>query len=378
MQTSIPDTAAEHIAAEHIAADHTAPAQAAPRARVLPALTGVRFFAAAIVLLFHYGAGFSDRVHAPSLVRHLLHNGFLGVSLFFVLSGFIIAYSHFTENLSGPVLRRFYWARVARIYPVYFLALMLALPTLATRMPLIDAAAVLTMTQAWTPPASHLGFTWVMQAWTLSIEAAFYLLFPLYWPWVRRLGRTGIIVLAGICALFILAFAVPLVSPGVDTVALFGVTLPLPIPVYRMAEFTFGMAICQIFVRWPPRVHGRTADGLELGLGLAMVAVLATADNPHAKALFTVLTGLFLLIIAQGAGMVSRLLSTRPLLLLGGASYAIYILQQPIHSLCSMMVRAPYDQMISPVVTIAGAIVVFQWFEQPARRALMTLVGRPR
>ena len=50
----------------------------------------------------------------------------------------------------------------------------------------------------------------------------------------------------------------------------------------------------------------------------------------------------------------------------------------PIHSLCSMMVRAPYDQMISPVVTIAGAIVVFQWFEQPARRALMTLVGRPR
>ncbi len=67
--------------------EKTAEQRPATRAPMLPALTGVRFFAAMAVLLFHYGAGFSERIHAPSPIRHLLHNGFLGVSLFFVLSG---------------------------------------------------------------------------------------------------------------------------------------------------------------------------------------------------------------------------------------------------------------------------------------------------
>jgi peptidoglycan/LPS O-acetylase OafA/YrhL len=350
---------------------------AAVRLPVLPALTGVRFFAAAAVLLFHYGAGFSDRIHAPSPVRHVLHNGFLGVSLFFVLSGFIITYSHFSETMSPGVVRRFLWARVARIYPVYLLALVLALPTVVPLPRPGEALAVLTMTQAWTPPASKLGFAWVMQAWTLSIEAAFYLLFPLYWPWVRRLGQRGTMLLALACAVFILAFGVPLVSPGAVTVPLLGDGVVVPIPLFRMAEFTYGMAICQLFVRWPRPVSTGTANVLEIGLALAMVGTLATADSPHAKALFTVLAGLFLLVTAQGAGIVSRLLSTRLLLLLGGASYAIYILQQPIHALCSMVLRAPYDQVVSPVATVIGAIAAFELVEQPARRQLMKWLRRP-
>ncbi len=351
---------------------------AAPPRRVLPALTGVRFFAAAAVLLFHYGAGFSDRIKAPSPLRHLLHNGFLGVSLFFVLSGFIIAYSHFTETMSPPVIRRFYWARIARIYPVYLLALLLALPTLTTPLQPSAALAVLTMTQAWTIPASHLGFAWVMQAWTLSIEAAFYILFPFYWPFVRRLGFAGTIVLAVVCAVAIVVLAVPTVAPGAQTVAWLGSGVMVPIPLFRMFEFTYGMAICQLFMRWPREIGKRAADVCELGVAAAMVTTLATADSPQAKALFTVLTGLFLLITAHGAGCVSRLLSTRLLLLLGGASYAIYILQQPIHSLCSLLLRAPYDQVVSPVVTIIGAIAAFKLIEEPSRRQLMNLVRRTR
>jgi peptidoglycan/LPS O-acetylase OafA/YrhL len=349
---------------------------AAHRARLLPALTGVRFFAAMAVLLFHYGAGFSDRIHAPQPIRQLLHNGFLGVSLFFVLSGFIITYSHFTETLTPGVIRRFYWARIARIYPVYLVALLLALPTLAAPLRPLDALAVLTMTQAWTVPASHLGFAWVMQAWTLSIEAAFYLLFPFYWPWVRRLSQGGTIALALACAVFIVIFAVPLVSPGADTVASLGAGVRVPIPLFRMLEFTYGMAICQLFVRWPRPISGRLASALELVLALAMVATLATADSPPAKAMFTVLTGLFILVTAYDKGIVSRLLSTRLMMLLGGASYAIYILQQPLRSLCAIVVHPPYDQVISPIATILAAIFAFKFVEQPARRLLMGLVRR--
>jgi peptidoglycan/LPS O-acetylase OafA/YrhL len=151
-----------------------------------------------------------------------LHNGFLGVSLFFVLSGFIITYSHYAETMTPTVIGRFYWARIARIYPVYLLALVLALPTLAAPLTRFDALSVLTMTQAWTIPASKQGFAWVMQAWTLSIEVVFYLLFPFYWPFVRRLSLIGTVVLGLACAAFILAFGAPLISPGVDTVPLLG------------------------------------------------------------------------------------------------------------------------------------------------------------
>jgi len=356
------------------------PIEVATRAPNLPALTGVRFFAAMAVMLFHYGAGFAVRAHMPAPITHLLHNGFLGVSLFFVLSGFIITYSHFAQTMPAQAIRRFYWARIARIYPVYLLALVLALPVLTAPLPLPNALAVLTMTQSWTTPASHLGMSWVMQAWTLSVEAAFYILFPFYWPVVRRMGRTGTIALAVACAVFIVAFGVPTVSPGVRTVPLLGEQVWTLIPLFRMAEFTYGMAICHIFMRWPlfSRQHPanpRIASALEIGLALGMIAVLVTADSPQAKGVFTVLTGLFILVTAHGAGVVSRLMSTRALLLLGGASYSMYILQQPIHSLCQALVRAPYDQVLSPAATIVGAIGVYLFIEQPAQRLLM---GRRR
>ncbi len=345
--------------------------------RPLPALTGVRFFAAMAVLLFHYGAGFSERIHAPSPVRHLLHNGFLGVSLFFVLSGFIITYSHFSASMTPGVVGRFYWARIARIYPLYMLALLLALPVLTAPLASLDALSVLTMTQAWTGPASGHGYAWVMQAWTLSIEAVFYLLFPFYWPWVRRLSQTWTIVLALTCAALIIAFGVPTIGPGLETVPLLGAGVLIPIPVFRIAEFTYGMAICQVFVRSPWSLRGRPADCVELGLAAAMVATLVTASSPQGKAVFTVLTGMFLLVTAHGAGVVSRLLSTRLLLLLGGASYALYILQQPVHSWCAMLLRAPYDQVVSPVVTLIAAIGAYLLVEQPGRRFLLRAVRRP-
>jgi len=343
--------------------------------RPLNALTGMRFFAAVAVLLYHYGAGFAERKHLPWPLTHLLHNGFLGVSLFFVLSGFIITYAHFTDTMTPAALGRYYWARIARIYPVYVLALVLALPTLTAPLKPLDVVSVLTMTQAWTVPASSYGFTWVMQAWTLSVEIVFYILFPFAWPVIRRFSLGGTIALAVVCAVLIIAFGGPAVTPMVTTVPLLGNGTQILIPVFRMPEFFFGVAICQLFMGGPQLPPGRLADVLELGLALGMITVLVIADNVQVKAIFAILTGLFILVTAHGAGVVSRVLSTRLLLLLGGASYALYILQEPLRALCAALVVAPYDAMVSPIVTITGAIVVFKFVEQPARRRLLLFVS---
>lgn len=98
----------------------------APAAR-LDAITGLRFFAALHVVLFHYAV---RTLGATSAVAgHVVSFGFVGVSFFFVLSGFILAYSYAPRAAEGAVAPRpFYASRVARIYPLYLAALLIALP----------------------------------------------------------------------------------------------------------------------------------------------------------------------------------------------------------------------------------------------------------
>ena len=90
------------------------------------ALTGMRLFAAAWVVIFHFEFTHGDllaKVLAPGFP--FVTTGAMGVDLFFVLSGFVIAYTYLDKL--GPALRaraagRFYWARVCRIWPVWFLS----------------------------------------------------------------------------------------------------------------------------------------------------------------------------------------------------------------------------------------------------------------
>ena len=89
----------------------------------LRALTGIRFLAAYHVVLFHC----TDWVHWTNpWARSFVGSGYVAVSLFFVLSGFILTYTHCGEEPPKPIaLRPFYVSRFARIYPVYAVGLLL-------------------------------------------------------------------------------------------------------------------------------------------------------------------------------------------------------------------------------------------------------------
>src|ERR1700683_355607 len=88
------------------------------------ALTGLRAFPALLVVFYHF-----YRWHIPAVpvVPYVVDNGFVAVGVFFVLSGFILAYSYADVPLRDPSYRRrFLRARFARVYPVYFLSLVIA------------------------------------------------------------------------------------------------------------------------------------------------------------------------------------------------------------------------------------------------------------
>jgi len=148
----------------------------------LPALTGIRFYAALLVYLSH----FPIIPGAESLVgQHILFNaGVVGVSFFFVLSGFILTYNYadvFRTGIRGSKYKKFVWDRLTKIYPVHLLALLMILPIAiySPNLPL-DWRAVpvhLLLLQCFWP--SHLRDYLNVPSWSISCEWFFYLLAPI-------------------------------------------------------------------------------------------------------------------------------------------------------------------------------------------------------
>jgi peptidoglycan/LPS O-acetylase OafA/YrhL len=345
---------------------------AVKRPPALPALTGLRFFAALAVLLYHYGAGFADRSGVPIPLAHMLHNGYLGVSLFFVLSGFILTYTHQRDILDRHFLADFYVARFARVYPVYLLALLIALPVLAHPLSPADVAAVLTMVQSWTPPQSSSGYLWVMQAWTLSVEMAFYLFFPAILLCAKQLNAVTTGLVAAAAGAVILIFGISSIPPGTPWVPYLSSSTVLPIPLFRAAEFVFGVMLCRLTVLYPQLSRAIGGNLLELLLAVTVVVTMCFASDVHSKALFTILVGVLILQLQGGYGVLTAALSSKPLILLGGASYALYLLQGPLRAICEQYIPHPFDKFLSPVITIAAAIAVFLFWEQPCRRMILS------
>lgn len=333
--------------------------------RPLPALTGLRFIAASAVFLFHFAAVFFERVHAPRQMIQLARNGYLGVSLFFMLSGFILTYTY-----SGKLAYRrhallAYWvARLARIYPVYLLALMLMLPLAADTLSVGNTLEVLTMTQSWTVPASDNGFAWIMQAWTLSVELVFYAAFLPLLPLVQRLGLRVSVALAALCALAITASLAPTCTPGEHFT---GLVAMLPIPVTRLSEFIYGMLLARVMLLVGDRFRqGWTMAAIVVVVG-CVVWLLGNYNDANTVSFAMVLVGVVIALLAGPSGPIERGLGSRVMLLLGGASYALYLLQQPIRGWLRVFPGEPMDKPLNPLVAIAAAILVFLFYEQPVR-----------
>jgi len=366
----------------------------------LQALTGLRFFAAAHVVVYHYGRRLGWHEGPWSRV---LDHGFAGVTLFFVLSGFILIYSHGAGERSGST-REFWVARFARIYPVYLLGLLLALPALVfppgapARVPdAVVLAASPLLLQAWVP---RLAGEWNGPAWSLSAEAFFYALFPVLAFGILRLRRRGALLSAaaawgvslGLVTAYVLIQPDGAVRPGMPTAAAPWLGYLRYHPVARLPEFVLGMAVGRLYLlRAGDPLSRRDRRLSDVAATLALLASLAIVASPVALPFPMVHGGLlgplfalafYALARANGLGLLSRLLGSGLVVRLGEASYALYILHVPVHGLLERGLASVgwhptpvFFFAIYLATALAASTVVYSTFELPARRRLRAWLG---
>jgi peptidoglycan/LPS O-acetylase OafA/YrhL len=322
----------------------------------LPALTSARFVAALFVVIFHY-----DR-KLDIFPESMAQFGYEPVTFFFVLSGFVLAYSHAKADQLNVTARQFWLRRVKRLVPTYLLALAISAPflvatTIRTGFNPGNLLVPLFL-QAWWPPASLL---WNGPAWSLSNEAFFYLLFPICWGWLSQ-PRPSKLMAISVSLLAISTFIKWLTSSvSHDFSAYF--------PLLNAPQFLLGIALARIFLSIDERVNFLWLPTLALIVVIAAKSYLPFVANDF------ILGTVFAALIWGLADVRTGPLSSKWFETLGSSSYALYILHVPIWLWWDRITRVLLNLPLSTAVDFAGYLLVsivasllsYRFFE---RRAL--------
>jgi peptidoglycan/LPS O-acetylase OafA/YrhL len=366
----------------------------------IPALTGLRGVAAYTVLFAHaVNFAFAGRFHA-----YVVGFAYFGMSLLFVLSGFVIYYNYAdVRGLSGRY--RFFVARFSRLYPLYILLLLVTSAYFPDPPPYdslfvdpLAGVAALTLTQTWI----NVGAVPVVfgQSWSISTEWFFYAAFPLLAlipirrPW-RALLAFLVVSLGALSVLFLCRDAVTtLISPFVRDQLPFSAPpwlwLTYFAPYLRILEFIAGMIACRAYFELRGRPFPLARQVLPICL-IALAALIVASqfagnDGWMADMLrsfgFAIFIAPALLAICGAPSSVSNLLASRPLWLMGEISYSVYALQFLVLALLPRYLSLGLLFFVAAVVVVTLLSIATYWlYERPARmivrRALMAPLRQP-
>ena len=343
-------------------------------------IQGLRAIAVVMVVAFHAG------LPVPG--------GFVGVDVFFVISGFVITAMLHREWVStGRIrFRQFYLKRFRRLTPA--LALMVACTVVISSVVLYPFAdqenVVKTAFGAMLLAANFViskttgGYFGaaaeanpLLNTWSLSVEEQFYLIFPavlvLGWVLAKRRAR-----LRG--APFLLIGSIATLSFGLALAQTLGWTffgseifLGFYSTFTRAWEFAAGALLAIVLTKFTISLTPRfmsTVGAVGIGmLAASLWLITGSTSFPGPWTLLPVIGTLLLLLAGTCENRVSRALSTRPMVRIGDWSYSIYLWHWPfIVFAIYLWPFSPYAAVLAAVISLAPALASYYWLEQPIRQ----------
>jgi peptidoglycan/LPS O-acetylase OafA/YrhL len=310
-----------------------------PRAPRLPALTGIRIFAALAV----YGSHVGVPAGSPDVLGSFITSGYCGVTIFFVLSGFVLAINYF-DGFRRPTVRgtySYFVARFARVYPLYILILFFLIVRAHTfALGSADGwwRSALAL-QAWDPNLAH-AYAFDPPAWSISVEFFLYACFPLLVPLIAKLRRPRTVllaaagvtaVMAGLAAWFVFSGRGDLIWTDPSSAHRWLYRTPLT----RLGDFALGILAARLYMQTRSKESiGRLGLPLVLGGGAMMIGFMCWEDlvfTPWSWDLaYAVPAAIFIFGLAVAPlSLPSRFFALPFIVLLGEASYAFYLVHQP-------------------------------------------------
>ncbi len=335
-------------------------------------LTFTRFIAAISIVIYHFGKDIFPFNQA--FISFIFKQANIGVSYFFVLSGFvmIIAYNH----LNKITAKTFYKKRFARIYPIYFLAILFFLAfAIVTRghLNFIEIILNISMTQAWVPgKALSLNFP----GWSLSVEAFFYLLFPFLFNSIYvklSLKRITILVIFIFLISQVIAYSLHhstfysgYPSASHDLIFYF--------PLMHLSVFLMGNIAGLFFLK--KKIEKNYDFFIVLILSMLVLALWVDTGLDYHNGALSVLFVPLILCIASNRGKITKLFNWKVFVFLGKISYSIYILQVPIYVgmtkiFKSLNLNHPSLKFYtSLIVLLLVSAMSYKYIEKPLRQKI--------
>ena len=326
----------------------------------LNSLTSLRFIAAMAVVIYHV----PFVLPGASTTNIFEIGGAIGVSFFFVLSGFILTYAHPIER---PLdYKQFFAKRMARIYPLHLLtfAIWSILFFQSWGNPLVDKinsgiANVLLIQAFFVGNLFNLGFNAV--SWSISVELFFYLLFPI----LRKPFIAGAVI-AGYIAL------VMLFRDNLDAFIRIAPNFFYFNPLARLAEFSLGIFACRSLSRLTVVWSFGTFSEI-FAIALASLVVMTYSRFPHGVQYLClgVSFSILIAVMSREVGYISRFFTIPPLVFLGEASFSLYLIHHMWFRILQHLVGERVTGLTLLMLGVTSAVllsmVLYIFFERPAR-----------
>lgn len=342
-------------------------------------LTSLRFIFAMMVFLAHC------YVISNFFDAHYFKEGFVGVSFFFVLSGFIIAYNYQKRLSEKKTTKRSFWvARIARIYPLHWLTLFIAIVSGSYALEagagdwLRHFFASLTLTNAYIPRDDYF-FSFNSPSWSLCCEQLFYICFPFLVPLMKNYRKLLCVFL--LCAVLVI---VGMYHTPVESIKGFWYVNP----VTRLPDFMVGMLLFQLYEYLKTKdiscFRGSVIEFISVAVFLGFYLYAAEIPKVYRYSCYYWLpVALVLISFSLQKGIISRLLSNRFLVIGGEISYSFYL----IH----LLVLLPYAEwqkestcriswyISIPVlfcVIVLLSLLSYYYFEKPMNKLVKKLLNK--